>query len=97
MEIWKFFFQRIQLCSRNLEDWSKMDFGEITNLLQEKKKKLHKLGKEPRTEAIVQQEADMRREVNVLLIKEENMWQQRSRINWLQSGDQNTNSSTHML
>ena len=27
------FFQRIQLCSRNLEDWSKMDFGEITNLL----------------------------------------------------------------
>ena len=33
MEIWKFFFQRIQLCSRNLEDWSKMDFGEITNLL----------------------------------------------------------------
>jgi len=51
--------------------------------LQEKKKKLHKLGEGPRIEAIVQQEADLRREVNVLLIKEEKMWQQRSRINWL--------------
>ncbi|XP_030945837.1 uncharacterized protein LOC115970327 [Quercus lobata] len=82
--------ERIQLCSWNLGEWSKRDFGEITNLLQEKKKKLHKLGEEPRTEDIVQQEADLRREVNVLLIKEEKMWHQRSRINWLQSGDQNT-------
>lgn len=51
------------------------DFGEVTNLLQEKKKKLHKLGEEPRTETIVQQEADLRREVYVLLAKEEKMWQ----------------------
>lgn len=77
------FVERIQLCARNLEDWSKKDFGEITNLLQEKKKKLHKLGEELRTETIAQQEADLRREVNVLLAKEEKMWQQRSRINWL--------------
>ena len=67
-------FERIQLCAQNLGEWSKRDFGEITNLLQEKKKKLHKLGEEPWTEAIVQQEADLRREVNVLLVKEENMW-----------------------
>ena len=39
-----------------------------------KEKKLHKLGEEPRTEDIVQQEADLRREVNVLLVKEEKMW-----------------------
>nr|POE61666.1 hypothetical protein CFP56_50558 [Quercus suber] len=55
-------FEHIQLCARNLEEWSKRDFGEITNLLQEKKKKLHKLGEEPRTEAIIQQEAELRRE-----------------------------------
>ena len=40
-------FERIQLCAQNLGEWSKRDFGEITNLPQEKKKKLHKLGKEP--------------------------------------------------
>ena len=62
----------------------------LPTFYRKRKKKLHKLGEEPRSEDIIQQEAVLRREVNVLLVKEEKMWHQRSRINWLQSGDQNT-------
>ena len=40
-------FERIQLCARNLGEWSKRDFGEITNLLQEKKKSYISLERNP--------------------------------------------------
>lgn len=39
--------ERIQLCAWNLGEWSKRDFGEITNLLQEKKKSYISLERNP--------------------------------------------------
>lgn len=34
----------------------------------------------------------LRKELNTMLAKEEVVWRQRSRVNWLKDGDQNTRS-----
>uniref|UniRef100_A0A2N9GPD6 Uncharacterized protein n=1 Tax=Fagus sylvatica TaxID=28930 RepID=A0A2N9GPD6_FAGSY len=81
---------KIQRCGEELSRWSRAQFGNITKILKEK------------TELLRQAEVDstlgyghdtvisIRQEVNVLLLKEEKMWQQRSRVSWLKEGDRNT-------
>ena len=81
---------KIKKCKKLLKSWSKEHFGSIKNQLRLKKELLWKAeedsAKGGNHEVVVQ----LHRELNVLLDKENRMWSQRSRAQWLACGDRNT-------
>lgn len=74
-------------CQSVLKWWSRSVFGNILKQLKEKRKQL----KEVEEVAINGGSTDwlnrVKRELTGLLIKEEQMWKQRSRALWLHKGD----------
>lgn len=84
------FIHKMDRCCVQLQTWSRMSFGNMCRLLGQKKKSL------AQAEAISmkcsnhEQVRILRGEVYDLMVKEECLWHQRSRVNWLQSGDLNT-------
>jgi hypothetical protein len=81
---------KIRRCSEKLRKWSRDHFGNITRQLKEKTEQLRKA----EDESMVGQGHDtvisLRKEVQILLVQEEKMWNQRSRTAWLKDGDRNT-------
>ena len=82
---------KIKKCKRMLHSWSKDHFGSVKDQIKKKKELLWK------TEEVSAKGGDhnmvvqLRRELNVLLDKENRMWLQRLRALWLAEGDRNTN------
>ena len=81
---------KIQTCGAKLTEWSKNSFGSIRKLLEEKKKLLAKAEMGPtkgRDQLLVK---TLQKEINALLDKESQMWQQRSMALFLKCGDRIT-------
>uniref|UniRef100_A0A2N9FSU5 Reverse transcriptase domain-containing protein n=1 Tax=Fagus sylvatica TaxID=28930 RepID=A0A2N9FSU5_FAGSY len=82
--------QKINQCRSQLGRWNKTQFGSVRRELKDKTEKLRA------AEIISMQGGDhhqariLKNEVRGLLDKEEAMWQQRSRIQWLKGGDRNS-------
>lgn len=81
---------KIRNCRRHLRSWSKVHFANITRELNKKRvwlKEAESLSKSggDHTRAKI-----LKGEVTELFGREEKMWRQRSRNNWLRSGDRNT-------
>jgi hypothetical protein len=77
----------LKVMMRKLHAWGRKKFGNVTrelNRLREKLKNLYE-NNAPRSE--IRATSDM---MNDLLYKEEMLWIQRSRIDWLKEGDRNT-------
>jgi ribonuclease HI len=82
--------KKIQRCSVPLSQWSRSNFGSVSTQLKEKSELL-KIAKQNSINGQGHDQViSLRKEVNGLLIKEEKMWQQRSRTLWLKDGDRNT-------
>ena len=81
---------KIQRCGEELNRWSRAQFGNITKLLKEKTKLLRQAEVDSTLGYGHETVISIRQEVNDLLLKEEKMWQQRSRVSWLKEGDRNT-------
>ena len=58
--------------------------------MAELQKKLEWLELQPSTPDMIRSLKNTRIELNCWMDKEDDMWRQRSRISWLQSGDRNT-------
>lgn len=82
---------KIKVCGENLLDWSRQSFGSIKKQLESKGKQLSKAevnaAKGNLDYEVVK---TLRAELNDLLDKESQMWQQRSRALFLKCGDRNT-------
>lgn len=81
---------KVKKCKRMLHSWSKIHFGSVKDQIKKKKELLWKAeevsAKGGNYDIVVQ----LRRDLNVLLDKENHMWSQRSRAQWLVEGDRNT-------
>jgi hypothetical protein len=72
-----------------LQTWSKRTIGSVPRKLEKLRKRLQVISKY-HDEYSVEEKRRISLEMNELLAKEEVMWKQRSRVDWLNSGDQNT-------
>ena len=73
-----------------LDAWNKLEFGHVSRTIAELQNKLEWLEKQPFSPKLSTSLKTTRIELNCWLEKEDEMWRQRSHINWLQSGDRNT-------
>jgi hypothetical protein len=73
----------------SLQWWSREKFGAVTKELERLREKLEHLCSSDHAES-EEEIKPTRQRMDELLHREEMMWLQRSRISWLQEGDQNT-------
>lgn len=81
--------ERLRSVTKDLREWSRDNFGQVTKQLEELRGEVDMLEREDpiqNWEAIIK----AKKNLDELLYREEMMWLQRSRINWLREGDRNT-------
>jgi hypothetical protein len=71
----------------DLQIWSKEKFGNVTKQLEQSRTRLEELMNMNADRAEIRRVTD---HMNELLYREEMMWMQRSRVDWLKEGDRNT-------
>ena len=81
--------QKLKKCMKGLKDWSHDHFGNVQKSIKQLKDRLWR-AEEVSARSGNYEVTQMKKELNILVDKEEQMWQQRSCIQWLKSGDQNT-------
>ena len=82
--------ERIERCQRNLRGWNQNKFGNVAKNLKQKQDRLQQLESLNMLHDTAAEISVVRKELNELYIREEIMWNQRSRVLWLQHGDRNT-------
>ncbi|KAK4397692.1 hypothetical protein Sango_1244700 [Sesamum angolense] len=82
--------QNLRNVRRKLVAWEKTSFGNVKGLIKELEEELLQLMAGPNTVAIGLKRAFLRTKLDELLIREEIMWKQRGKAQWLQEGDLNT-------
>ena len=80
----------LENCRARLDVWNGTEFGNVGKTVAELQKKLEWLELQPSTLNMTRSLKNTRIELNYWMDKEDDMWRQRSRISWLQSGDRNT-------
>ena len=81
---------KVDRCHRNLKWWSKVALGNVTRKLRENKNLLRLVAVEADRGRNIARVLRLKKDISTLLMKEEQMWKQRSRSLWLQEGDNNT-------
>ncbi|GMY20521.1 hypothetical protein FCV25MIE_15760 [Fagus crenata] len=81
---------KLKLCKNQLKSWSRSSFGSVRKKLEAKRVELNQAEAQSMRGAPSDRIPVIRRELESLLSKEERMWKQRSRTQWLQHGDRNT-------
>ena len=81
---------KLKRCKQSLKFWSREHFGNVKKRIKELKDRLWRAEDDSARSGNFEEVDCLKRELNVLYDKEENMWQQRARVSWLQHGDRHT-------
>ncbi|KAL9666399.1 hypothetical protein QQ045_000729 [Rhodiola kirilowii] len=82
--------ETLERCADQLDTWNKSVFGKVEKKIKEAKKELQGIRAMPRTQIMAEIEKEFTSKIDEWLEKEEFMWRQRSRVDWLKEGDRNT-------
>ena len=82
--------QKITSCQVNLSTWNRVTFGHVRNTLAKKLKELSQAEESGLYRTKPDQIEMLQSEINLLQVREEAMWKQRSHSDWLKEGDCNT-------
>ena len=82
---------RLKRCQKQLQRWNWAKFGNVNKMLKQKKEKLQQLELWDNLHGKIEVIKRVRREINEIQVREELMWNQRSKALWLKWGDRNTN------
>ncbi|KAL9665314.1 hypothetical protein QQ045_020731 [Rhodiola kirilowii] len=82
--------EKLELLQNPIRMWNTNVFGNVNEKLRGLRADLKCIKEMPKTEEMIQRETEISAELNEWLLREEQMWQQRSRILWLKDGDNNT-------
>ncbi|KAL0014227.1 hypothetical protein SO802_001296 [Lithocarpus litseifolius] len=82
--------EKIKKCQRELKWWSSKHFKNISQTLKEKKHLLKDAEEDAQRGGPFDRVLAIKKDISVLLVQEEKLWQQRSHAHWLSSGDKNT-------
>ena len=80
----------LERCKVDLSTWNDTEFGHVGRTIMELQMKLEWLELQPTSKEAVEALRHTRIELNFWLDREDDMWRQRSTINWFQNGDRNT-------
>ena len=80
----------LERCKIDLSAWNVSEFGHVGRTIVELQTQLEWLELQPVSKEIVEALRHTRIELNCWLDREDDMWRQRSKINWFQNGDRNT-------
>ncbi|CAM8948104.1 unnamed protein product [Rhodiola kirilowii] len=82
--------QKLNDCGRALSVWNRSKYGNVQRRIKDLKHKLDEIKCAEGNETKKWEEERISEELDVWLAREEIMWQQRSRVLWLNQGDRNT-------
>ena len=82
--------QNITACAAKLAAWNSIVYGQISKMLQKKRKTLSSLAQQNGNGSLSIEINSFRSEINNLLDDEKLYWRQRSKVHWLREGDKNT-------
>ena len=82
--------RKVEKCGQALTQWSKDCFGNVRIELEKKRKALVRAEKIALQRGYSDNLIQLKKEINLLMDKEERMWRQRSRTLYLKDGDRNT-------
>ena len=81
---------KLRQCQDHLQRWNWRVFGHVNKVLREKQLKLQQLEATEHGNEKSEEIRKIRAEINESLLREEMMWNQRSRALWIKWGDRNT-------
>ena len=82
--------ERLNLCAVELNKWNVTTFGKVPKLISNKRKAFDSMVSRDIDGSLEREINNLRRGINDLLDSEENMWQQRAKVQWLGLSDRNT-------
>ena len=82
--------QKIDKCGQELKRWERDHFGNIRKTLKEKRKELVEAKKEALCTRRNFRIQELKKEIMVLVDKENRLWFQRSKVLWAKQGDRNS-------